>query len=389
MKLGVAILAAGQGTRMCSALPKVLHPLAGRPLLAHVIDKARSLAPHCLAVVHGYGGEQVRAVLADPAIRWVAQAEQLGTAHALLQAMPALEGVDRVLVLYGDVPLIGEDTLATLIRAAHASALALLTVRLDDPTGYGRIMREGAGRILRIVEHGDATPAEREIREVNTGILVADRARLSAWLSRVGNDNAQREYYLTDIIGLAVADGVEVPAVHPREPSEVEGVNDRVQLARLERRLQRSQADALMRAGVTLSDPARFDLRGSLAAGRDVSIDIDVIIEGDVELGDGVRLGAHSVVRNSRIGAGTWVLEKLGHRGQHRRCAMPHRALCPAAPRNSDRRRGAYRQLRRDQEFVGRAGLQDQPPELRRGRQRRSRCQHWRRHHHLQLRRRQ
>jgi len=309
MKLGVAILAAGQGTRMRSALPKVLHPLAGRPMLAHVIEKARTLAPDCLAVVHGHGGEQVCAAVPDPDIRWVLQAEQLGTAHALVQAMPALDGVDRVLVLYGDVPLIAEETLATLVGAVDASPLALLTVRLDDPTGYGRILREGAGRILRIVEHRDATPAEREIREINTGVLVADRPRLAAWVSRVGNANAQREYYLTDVVELAAADGVNVRTVHPRDPAEVEGVNDRVQLARLERLLQRSQADALMRTGVTLSDPARFDLRGRLAAGRDVSIDIDVIIEGDVELGEGVTLGAHSIVRNSRIGAGTCVLE--------------------------------------------------------------------------------
>ena len=309
MTLGVAVLAAGQGTRMRSALPKVLHPLAGRPLLTHVVEKARSLSPAGLAVVYGHGGEQVRSALPEPDLRWVPQPEQLGTAHALAQALPALQGVQRVLVLYGDVPLIREETLSRLIQAAESTPLALLTVRLDDPTGYGRILREGAGRILRIVEHRDASPAERQIREINTGMLVADRARLAGWLARVGNENAQREYYLTDVVGLAVADGVHVRAVHPGDPAEVEGVNDRVQLARLERLLQRSQAEALMRGGVSLSDPARFDLRGRLAAGRDVTIDIDVIIEGDVELGEGVHLGAHCVVRNSRIGAGARVLE--------------------------------------------------------------------------------
>ncbi len=309
MTLGVAILAAGQGTRMRSALPKVLHPLAGRPLLRHVVDKARELFPERLAVVHGYGGEQVREALPDPDIHWVLQAEQQGTAHALSQALPALEGVDRVLVLYGDVPLIGAETLGALIHAADAGPLALLTVHLDDPTGYGRILRDPAGRVLRIVEHRDASSAEREIHEINTGMLVADRTRLAAWLARVGKDNAQGEYYLTDVVGLAVADGVEVRAVHPRDPLEVEGVNDRVQLARLERVLQRSQADALMRAGVTLCDPARFDLRGRLVAGRDLVIDINVVIEGDVELGEGVHLGANTVIRNSRIGPGTRVLE--------------------------------------------------------------------------------
>jgi len=309
MRLGIVILAAGQGTRMRSALPKVIHPLAGKPLLGHVADCARSLAPARLAVVYGHGGDQVRASVDATAIDWVHQTEQLGTGHAVQQALPLMGGVDRLLVLYGDVPLITSETLHTLVRAAGDRHLALLTVSLDDPTGYGRIVRDPAGRITRIVEHKDATPAERDIKEVNTGMLVADRARLATWLGRVGNANAQGEYYLTDVIELAVAEGTEISTVHPMSVSEVEGVNDRVQLARLERVLQRSRADALMREGVTLRDPARFDLRGALVAGRDVEIDVNVVLEGEVELGDGVRIGPGSVIRNSRLGPRVVVLE--------------------------------------------------------------------------------
>jgi len=309
MRLGIVILAAGQGTRMRSALPKVIHPLAGKPLLGHVLDCARSLAPSRLTVVYGHGGDQVRDSVDATAVDWVHQTEQLGTGHAVQQALPLMGGVDRLLVLYGDVPLITSETLHALVRAAGDRHLALLTVSLDDPTGYGRIVRDPAGRLTRIVEHKDATPAERDIKEVNTGILVADRARLATWLGRVGKANAQGEYYLTDVIELAVAEGSGISAVHPMSVSEVEGVNDRVQLARLERVLQRSRAESLMREGVTLRDPARFDLRGVLVAGRDVEIDVNVVLEGEVELGDGVRIGPGSIIRNSRLGPGVVVLE--------------------------------------------------------------------------------
>jgi bifunctional UDP-N-acetylglucosamine pyrophosphorylase/glucosamine-1-phosphate N-acetyltransferase len=309
MRVGVVILAAGQGTRMRSALPKVVHLLGGKPLLGHVLDCARALEPSRLAVVYGHGGEQVRASVNGAGVAWVHQAEQLGTGHAVQQALPLMTAVDRVLVLYGDVPLITTETLETLVRAADGRHLALLTITLDDPTGYGRIVRDRAGRITRVVEHKDAGPIERNIKEVNTGIFVAERVCLEDWLGRVGKANAQGEYYLTDVIERAVDDGVEVSALHPMSASEVEGVNDRAQLARLERVLQQSQADALMREGVTLRDPARFDLRGRLVAGRDVQIDINVVLEGEIELGDGVRIGPGSVIRDSRLGPGVEVLE--------------------------------------------------------------------------------
>jgi bifunctional UDP-N-acetylglucosamine pyrophosphorylase/glucosamine-1-phosphate N-acetyltransferase len=294
---------------MRSALPKVLHGLAGRPLLAHVLDTARDLHPDRLVVVYGHGGRRVREALPDPDIGWVLQARQLGTGHAVAQALSELEGVDRVLVLYGDVPLVARDTLQTLIRTAERTHLALMTARLDDPAGYGRIVRDSEGRVTRIVEHGDAAEDELDIREINTGIMVVDRGRLADWLARVGNDNAQGEYYLTDLVALAVAEGCEILTVHPGDPAEVEGVNDRVQLARLERRFQSARAEALMRDGVGLLDPARFDLRGRLSAGQDVIIDVNVIVEGDVELGDGVFVGPNTVIRNSRIGPRSRILE--------------------------------------------------------------------------------
>ncbi len=309
MKLGVVILAAGQGTRMRSSLPKVLHKLAGRPLLGHVVDTAHKLGPERIVVVYGHGGKQVPDLFAAQDLDWVEQAEQLGTGHAVDHALPLLADVDRVLVLYGDVPLIRAQTLTSLIQAAAETDLALLTVDLDDPTGYGRIVRDARGKVARIVEQKDAGPQELAIREINTGFLVADRRRLEGWLARVGNDNAQGEYYLTDVTALAVADGVEVHTVHPADAMEVMGVNDRAQLAGLERHFQRSQAEALMRRGATLLDPARFDLRGTLETGRDLEIDINVLLEGEVVLGDGVRIGANSVIRNSRIGDGVRILE--------------------------------------------------------------------------------
>lgn len=309
MKLGIVILAAGQGTRMRSALPKVLHTLAGKPLLSHVVETACELGPEKMAIVYGHGGEQVKDALGGQDLEWVEQAEQLGTGHAVDHAMPLLAGLDQVLVLYGDVPLIQAGTLTALIRAAAETDLALLTVNLDDPTGYGRIVRDSEGKVARIVEQKDAGPEELAINETNTGFLVADRQKLEEWLARVGNDNAQGEYYLTDIVALAVADGVDVHTVYPADAMEVMGVNDRAQLAGLERHFQKSQALALMQQGVALLDPARFDLRGTLDAGRDVEIDINVLIEGEVVIGDGVRIGANNVVRNSRIGDGVRILE--------------------------------------------------------------------------------
>ena len=301
----VVILAAGQGKRMRSVLPKVLQPIAGKPMLAHVIDAARALDAKRICVVYGHGGEVVRERLDAPDLAWARQEPQLGTGHAVQQALPHLVDGDRALVLYGDVPLIGVPTLRRLADAAGADRLALLTVELDNPTGYGRILRDGAGRVTRIVEEKDATDAERKVREVNTGILVAPVERLRNWLGRIGNDNAQGEYYLTDIIGLAVAEGVEVVTVQPDAVAETLGVNSKPQLAELERIHQGNIARRLMDEGVTLIDPARIDVRGELVCGRDVEIDVNCVFEGRVELADGVRIGANCVVRDARIGAGT------------------------------------------------------------------------------------
>lgn len=297
----VVILAAGQGTRMKSDLPKVLHPLAGKPLLGHVLDTAAQLQPSAIHVVYGHGGELVRQRLASETMNWILQAQQLGTGHAVEQALPAIADDSVVLVLYGDVPLIRSETLASLAATA-SDGLGLLTVDLVDPTGYGRIVRDSGGAIQRIVEQKDATPEELAITEVNSGIMAVAAGRLKAWIAKLENNNAQGEFYLTDIIGLAVADGLPVHALQVSDIDEVLGVNDRVQLAHLERRLQRRRAEELMRGGVTLRDPQRFDLRGSLRHGRDVEIDVGVILEGDVVLGDRVRIGASSVLRNVTIG---------------------------------------------------------------------------------------
>jgi bifunctional UDP-N-acetylglucosamine pyrophosphorylase/glucosamine-1-phosphate N-acetyltransferase len=308
MSLSVVVLAAGQGTRMKSALPKVLHPLAGRPLLAHVVEAARALAPDTIVVVHGHGGDLLRERLAGLPVQWAEQREQLGTAHAVLQALPLLPATGTVLVLYGDVPLIRPATLEGLLSARAADGLALLTVTLPDPAGYGRIVRDGAGAITRIVEQKDASEAERAIREVNTGVLAVDAAQLRAWLPRIGNANRQGEYYLTDLVGLAVAEGVVVTGAGAADPLEVAGVNNRVELARAERAFQRAAAEALMYAGTTLLDPARFDLRGELDCGLDVLIDVGVIIEGRVRLGDGVRIGPWCLLRDVDLGPGSEVL---------------------------------------------------------------------------------
>ena len=298
MKLGIVILAAGQGTRMKSRLPKVLHSLAGKPLLGHVIDTAAGLQPERVVIVHGHGGEQVKTAFTTAAgVYWVEQAKQLGTGHAVQQTVPHLEGLDSVLVLYGDVPLIRQSTLERLIIGTE-SDLGLLTVTLDDPTGYGRIVRDAAGNVQRIVEQKDASPEELKVREINTGIMLIGVERLRDWLGRLSNDNAQGEYYLTDLVEMAVHAGVAVHVEQPNDPVEAEGVNNRMQLAELERAYQHEQARELLLAGVTLVDPQRFDLRGRLRHGQDVEIDVNVIVEGDVVLGDNVRVGANTVLRN-------------------------------------------------------------------------------------------
>jgi len=308
MKLGVVILAAGKGTRMRSALPKVLHTLAGRPLLRHVLDAAEAVGAARICVVYGHGGGQVPEALGDAGCEWVEQPERLGTGHAVLQAMPKMADMDRVLVLYGDVPLIEAETLTRLVDDTASTALGLLTMLLPDPDGYGRVVRDKRGRVLRIVEQKDASEAELAIREVNTGIIVADRPSLNRWLARIGNDNVQGEYYLTDVIGLATADGVEVATAQPETLEEVAGINDRIQLADLERYHQRRVAESLMRAGTTIIDPARIDIRGSLICERDCLLDVNLICEGRVRLGANVRVGPNCVLKDCDIGPGTEVL---------------------------------------------------------------------------------
>jgi len=306
--LQVVILAAGQGKRMNSDLPKVMHPLAGRPLLGHVIETARLLAPSKLCVVIGHGGDQVRAGIGEgDDLAWATQDRQLGTGHAVMQALPALGEDGTVLVLYGDVPLIASGTLRSLVDAAGAGHVALLTQELDNPKGYGRIVRNGGGRVTGIVEEKDATDAQRAIREVNTGIMALPRKSLARWLSGLRNENAQGEYYLTDVIAAAVADGVPVEVRHPKAAHESLGVNSKVELAALERQYQMSRAAQLLQQGVTLADPARIDVRGELACGRDVSIDVNCIFEGKVRLADGVRIGANCILRDVDVGAGTEV----------------------------------------------------------------------------------
>jgi bifunctional UDP-N-acetylglucosamine pyrophosphorylase/glucosamine-1-phosphate N-acetyltransferase len=301
--VNVVILAAGQGKRMHSDRPKVLHPLAGRPLLSHVLDTARSLAPSRVCVVYGHGGEQVREAIADDSIAWVRQEPQLGTGHALRQTLPALGPDAQTLVLYGDVPLTRADTLRAMIAAAD-DGVSLLTVTLDDPTGYGRIVRDG-GAVKRIVEEKDATAAERALREVNTGIMVLPTRHLARWLASLRDDNAQREFYLTDVIAAAVGEGVPVRAVQPASAWETLGVNSKTQLAELERVYRQDVAGRLLAAGVTLADPARIDVRGKLECGRDVAIDVNCVFEGEVVLGDRVSLGANCVLRNVRVDADT------------------------------------------------------------------------------------
>jgi len=305
--LSVVILAAGEGKRMKSALPKVLQSLAGRPLLKHVIDTARTLGPSAIQVVYGHGGERVRAALQDEPVSWTLQAERLGTGHAVLQAMQHIPDGHLVLVLYGDVPLIGRAQLAELLALAGPRRVSLLTMRADDPAGYGRIVRSARGLVQRIVEQQDATQAQLAIRECNTGVLACPAQLLRGWLARVKPDNSQGEYYLTDVIAMAVKEKIAVqPLIAPRI-SEVLGVNDRAQLAELEAVWRARCARELLLAGVTLADPARLDVRGSVTHGTDVFIDVNVVLEGRVVLGDRVRLGAGCVIRNSEIGADTEV----------------------------------------------------------------------------------
>ncbi|MGL6082135.1 MAG: bifunctional UDP-N-acetylglucosamine diphosphorylase/glucosamine-1-phosphate N-acetyltransferase GlmU [Gammaproteobacteria bacterium] len=306
MSTTVIILAAGKGTRMRSSLPKVLQPLAGRPLLGHVIDTAKKLNADNIITIYGHGGEQVQAAFTAQKIKWVEQSEQLGTGHAVQMTLPVLPQDGVSLILSGDVPCINPLTLQKLLDATAETGIGLVTLTLPDANGYGRIVRE-QGQIQAIIEHKDASEEQRQIKEINTGIYAVSNAKLHQWLPSLSNDNAQGEYYLTDIVAMALADGMQVASVEPEQAFEVEGVNDRVQLAALERQFQVYQAKQLMQQGVHLIDPSRFDLRGNLTVGQDVRIDINVIIEGDCELGDNVEIGAGCIIKNTKIAAGTKV----------------------------------------------------------------------------------
>jgi bifunctional UDP-N-acetylglucosamine pyrophosphorylase/glucosamine-1-phosphate N-acetyltransferase len=324
--LNIVILAAGQGKRMQSNLPKVLHPIAGRPMLTHVLESARALGAHCIAVVVGHGAEQVKLAYAtQPDLQFALQQPQLGTGHAVLQAVPLLQEADAddvTIILYGDVPLVQPDTLRALMLA-RANGVAILTEILSDATGYGRIVRNAKGSVTAIVEHKDATPEQRAIQEVNTGIMAVPTRQLKTWLAKLTNNNAQGEYYLTDIVGMAVAEGVSVNVAHPTASFETLGVNSRLQQAELERLWQHELARRQLEAGVTIADPSRFDLRGTLQCGQDVFIDVGCVFEGRVVLAEGVRIGAHCVLRNVTLGRATQV-EPFSHLDQAQVGAEAH-----------------------------------------------------------------
>lgn len=305
MDVSVVILAAGQGTRMHSDLPKVLQPLAGRPLLEHVLDTAQALQPDRICVVYGHGGDRVRQVFADRDLIWALQQEQLGTGHAVMQALPQLSPDQTVLILCGDVPLVRADTIAALISAVDGDNLAVLTTELPDPTGYGRIIRDVSSHVTAIVEEKDATADQRRIQEINTGLMACRGSRLAAWLERIAPNNVQGEYYLTDIVTRAIEDGVAVVPVDADEYVEVLGINDKRQLAEAEAVYRQRVADDLMQQGVILADPARIDVRGSLTCGRDVFIDINAVFEGSIEIGDGAHIGPNVVLRDTTVGPGT------------------------------------------------------------------------------------
>jgi bifunctional UDP-N-acetylglucosamine pyrophosphorylase/glucosamine-1-phosphate N-acetyltransferase len=328
----VIILAAGAGKRMKSALPKVLQPLAGRPLLQYVLDTAASLNPAAIHVVYGHGGAAVPAAFAhETAVSWVQQAEQLGTGHAVMQAAPLLQPDQRVLILYGDGPLITRETLQSLLDATGRDEVGLLTVKASDPTGYGRVLRNAGGRVQAIVEEQDATPKQRRVDECNTGVLTMPATALKKWLSRLKNRNSQREYYLTDVIAMAVRDRVAVRPVIATDEREVQGVNDKVQLAAAEGAWRQRQARRLMLEGATLIDPARVDIRGVVSVGQDVVIDINVVLEGEVRLGDGVKIGPNCLIRQAQIAAGTEVFAN---------CVIDHATIGP------DCRIGPFARLR-------------------------------------------
>ena len=389
MPLSVVILAAGQGKRMHSDLPKVLQPLAGQPLLQHVIHTARALHPADIYVVYGHGGAQVQAALHLEHVEWVLQADQLGTGHAVMQAMSLIPDDHTVLVLYGDVPLIGTASLNKLIAIADAGTLAILSVKLDEAAGYGRIVRDAKGHVKAIVEHHDANAEQRNIREANSGLLAAPAVRLREWLLGLGRDNAQREYYLTDVVAGAVRSGARVDAVPAESAAEVMGVNDKLQLAQVEACYRRRRAEALMLAGATLADPARIDVRGDVEVGRDVFIDINAVLVGKVRLSARVKVGPNCFIRDSTHRRRYGGRAELRDRQRGGRRTLQDRTLRETPARHGPASRRAHRQFRGDQEQRHRARQQGEPSELRgrlaRGQGRQHRCGD----HHVQLRRRQ
>lgn len=300
-QLSVVILAAGKGTRMYSDLPKVLHPVAGKPMVKHVIDTAKQLEAKQIHLIYGHGADLLKSRLSDEPVNWVFQAEQLGTGHAMQQAAPFFADDENIVMLYGDAPLITKSTLERLIAAKPENGIALLTVELENPTGYGRIIREN-GSVVAIVEQKDASEEQLKVKEVNTGVMVASGASFRKWLKNLNNNNAQGEYYITDVIAMANQDGFKVQAVQATEFMEVEGANNRLQLAALERFYQKREAEKLLLAGVTIIDPTRFDIRGTVTHGKDVSIDLNVILEGEIKLGNNVKIGAGCVLKNCEIG---------------------------------------------------------------------------------------
>jgi bifunctional UDP-N-acetylglucosamine pyrophosphorylase / glucosamine-1-phosphate N-acetyltransferase len=323
MPLSIVILAAGQGKRMKSDLPKVLQPLAGEPILAHVLKTAKTLAADAIHVVYGHGGDRVKEALRDEPVNWVLQAEQLGTGHAVAQAMPLIPDDHQVLILYGDVPLIRGQTLRRLAAESTDKSIGLLTIVLRDPTGYGRIVRDNAGNVVRIVEQKDANTKERSINEINTGLVAVPARALRKWLGELKNNNSQGEYYLTDIIVMAARELMRIGAVVAPTEAEVLGVNDKVQLAQLEATLRAQRAEALMLQGATLADPARIDIRGEVTVGRDVFIDVNVVLIGEVVLGDRVCVGPNNFLRDCRVEADTEI---------HPNCIVDHATI---GPRNS------------------------------------------------------
>ncbi|MFY9180354.1 MAG: bifunctional UDP-N-acetylglucosamine diphosphorylase/glucosamine-1-phosphate N-acetyltransferase GlmU [Venatoribacter sp.] len=351
MNLAVVTLAAGKGSRMKSDLPKVLHKLAGKPMLMHVLSSAQALGNTQQHVVIGHGADKVKEQITGFDITWALQAEQKGTGHAVAQAMPNIANDATVLILYGDVPLIRTQTLQKLLaETSQNQSLALLTVKLDNPSGYGRIVRNSAGQVQAIVEHKDASPEQLSINEVNTGILAVSAQHLNTWLPQLSANNAQGEYYLTDIIAMAVSQGVAVNTIHPQDEHEVQGVNDRLQMAQLERVYQQAQAEELMRQGVSLADPSRLDVRGSLKVGNDVSIDVGCVFEGEVVLEDGVSVGPYCVIKNSHIGTGTQ-LEAFCHIEQAQtqsRCSIgPYARLRPGADLRNQAKVGNFCEVKK------------------------------------------